>query len=787
MSTPSPHKKSKRNATALTALQQQTGYWPQHTQQQQQHHTLHSTPTQHTSSPQFEQDDTENPLGPPWSTQEVTEFFNCVKRHKPEWRTVIKRFPARTEEMLDHLYQVTSNEISECNSADNFIFVVKGVYAAMVPKKAPGSSSKYHLPMTRRSADTGASPSSHLLHHHQPQQQHQQQHQPIIQQQQQQQQQQKQPGYSTRGRKLPFSEPIKNSSSSSSDHHSTTTTTTTTSSSQSPSSATKKRKSSSTSTTSTPLKSSYEDEVMSSPSSLPAKLRTKINKSKPSTPLQDENGAYGLLSMSHSPTNSAYNKPHQQQQQQQQLITSSPRSLAESQLTIQKRLQNFLGKRTSEPAATAGSQQQQQHQHQQQQGYELSRSGKWAMYEWFYSDIDAPFYFYNEFQMWLNQIGIGKVRKLSKIEWNEVRSRMKKPRRLSEVFFQEAREKLYQTREKIRQSMLHDDIFKFLQIQPNSKVLYHLNNSLQRGTVLYYSFDNMCYEIENDKTKLPVTVPDTDVMSIDKNIRSIIESNFIYANKDNNNNNNSINNNSNLNNSTATNQSMMSDQEQQTNDQLEKTPLILVLGLIVVLEKKEGLIAQLTELNTQAEKIILDGYPKHFQIEYSRVLVNLEYLNKVLKTLLEIFKRDQSTHVSDPNTTTTLMTNTPTSQTQLNTSHIKQQYLITDLVNLIRDQSKSFITKIVKDNNNNLDYRPNRVLERDEQLMKLAHGCVSMMYALRQACSNTDLSEHDIAYLFDSCLAQVKPTSPENAALFEQIQSTVIRLRDRIVATPTST
>lgn len=75
---------------------------------------------------------------------------------------------------------------------------------------------------------------------------------------------------------------------------------------------------------------------------------------------------------------------------------------------------------------------------------------KWCVYEWFYSAIDYPWYAKREFVDYLNHVGLGHIPRLTRVELGVIRSSLGKPRRFSERFLQEEREKLNQYRESVR-------------------------------------------------------------------------------------------------------------------------------------------------------------------------------------------------------------------------------------------------------------------------------------------------------------------------------------------------
>ncbi|KAB2059757.1 hypothetical protein ES319_A11G328900v1 [Gossypium barbadense] len=76
---------------------------------------------------------------------------------------------------------------------------------------------------------------------------------------------------------------------------------------------------------------------------------------------------------------------------------------------------------------------------------------RWCCFEWFYSAIDYAWFAKREFVEYLNHVSLDHIPRLTRVEWGVIRSSLGKPRRLSEHFLIEEREKLKQYRESVRQ------------------------------------------------------------------------------------------------------------------------------------------------------------------------------------------------------------------------------------------------------------------------------------------------------------------------------------------------
>ncbi|KAG8369996.1 hypothetical protein BUALT_Bualt14G0071700 [Buddleja alternifolia] len=75
---------------------------------------------------------------------------------------------------------------------------------------------------------------------------------------------------------------------------------------------------------------------------------------------------------------------------------------------------------------------------------------RWCTYEWFYSAIDYPWFAKREFVEYLYHVGLGHAPRLTRVEWSVIRSSLGKPRRFSEQFLKEEKEKLNQYRDSVR-------------------------------------------------------------------------------------------------------------------------------------------------------------------------------------------------------------------------------------------------------------------------------------------------------------------------------------------------
>ena len=75
----------------------------------------------------------------------------------------------------------------------------------------------------------------------------------------------------------------------------------------------------------------------------------------------------------------------------------------------------------------------------------------WARYEFFYSDIDRPWFNFNEFHIELAKHGVSPLAKLTRKEWSAVREAIRgRPRRFSKKFISSEMNKLNSYRHLVR-------------------------------------------------------------------------------------------------------------------------------------------------------------------------------------------------------------------------------------------------------------------------------------------------------------------------------------------------
>uniref|UniRef100_A0A5B6ZU57 SANT domain-containing protein n=1 Tax=Davidia involucrata TaxID=16924 RepID=A0A5B6ZU57_DAVIN len=148
---------------------------------------------------------------------------------------------------------------------------------------------------------------------------------------------------------------------------------------------------------------------------------------------------------------------------------------------------------------------------------------RWCTFEWFYSAIDYPWFTKREFVEYLNHVGLGHVPRLTRVEWGVIRSSLGKPRRFSEHFLGEEKEKLKQYRESVRKHYtelragiregLPTDLARPLSVGQRVIALHPKTREVHDGSVLTVDHDKC--RIQFDRPELGVEfVMDIDCMPL---------------------------------------------------------------------------------------------------------------------------------------------------------------------------------------------------------------------------------------------------------------------------------
>lgn len=151
------------------------------------------------------------------------------------------------------------------------------------------------------------------------------------------------------------------------------------------------------------------------------------------------------------------------------------------------------------------------------------RVRRWCIFEWFYSAIDYPWFAKREFVEYLYHVGLGHVPRLTRVEWGVIRSSLGKPRRFSEQFLKEEKEKLNQYRESVRahytelragiREGLPSDLARPLSVGQRVIALHPKTREIHDGSVL--TVDHTRCRVQFDRPELGVEfVLDIDCMPL---------------------------------------------------------------------------------------------------------------------------------------------------------------------------------------------------------------------------------------------------------------------------------
>lgn len=151
------------------------------------------------------------------------------------------------------------------------------------------------------------------------------------------------------------------------------------------------------------------------------------------------------------------------------------------------------------------------------------RVQQWCTFEWFYSAIDYPWFAKREFVEYLDHVGLGHIPRLTRVEWGVIRSSLGKPRRFSQQFLKEEKEKLNQYRDSVRthyselragiREGLPADLARPLSVGQHVIAIHPRTREIHDGRVL--TVDHCLCRIQFDRPELGVEfVKDVDCMPL---------------------------------------------------------------------------------------------------------------------------------------------------------------------------------------------------------------------------------------------------------------------------------
>ncbi|GAU42810.1 hypothetical protein TSUD_34540, partial [Trifolium subterraneum] len=146
---------------------------------------------------------------------------------------------------------------------------------------------------------------------------------------------------------------------------------------------------------------------------------------------------------------------------------------------------------------------------------------RWFTFEWFYSALDYPWFAKREFVEYLNHVGLGNIPRLTRVEWSVIKSSLGKPRRFSEHFLHEERQKLEQYRDSVRKHYselrgglrdgLPTDLARPLYVGQRVIAIHPKTREIHDGSVLTVDHDKC--RIQFDRPELGVEfIMDIDCM-----------------------------------------------------------------------------------------------------------------------------------------------------------------------------------------------------------------------------------------------------------------------------------
>ncbi|KAK6130513.1 hypothetical protein DH2020_035741 [Rehmannia glutinosa] len=429
------------------------------------------------------------------------------------------------------------------------------------------------------------------------------------------------------------------------------------------------------------------------------------------------------------------------------------------------------------------------------------RLRRWCTYEWFYSAIDYPWFAKREFVEYLR-----KAWQCINVSSN-VKAALGKPRRFSEQFLKEEKEKLNQYRDSVRKhyTELREGIREGLPTRPReafiSRTAGHCHSPEKQGRLMMEDID--CMPLNPFET-MPALLG-RHTVSVDKFFENINElkinghaKEYIkLSSGDNLDNNDGISQLSSLANPAKEIELLLvvasANANAQTRIGLSDTATYHLTSnsqpsTLAQLQAKEADIQALAELTRALDKKDGDRSPlkgsEPFKKQYAAVLVQLNEANEQVTSALHCL-RERNTYqgkflVTSPRPVTHLADPGGTLSSAITSLKSREDTIekIEEAIDYVNDQLPSDDSGMSM----TLDPKTANASEIEAQIpSELITKCVATLLMI-QKCTERQFPPSEVAQILDSDVTSLQPRSTQNLPVYTEIQKSVGIIKNQILA-----
>ncbi|KAG6394794.1 hypothetical protein SASPL_145384 [Salvia splendens] len=459
---------------------------------------------------------------------------------------------------------------------------------------------------------------------------------------------------------------------------------------------------------------------------------------------------------------------------------------------------------------------------------------RWCIYEWFYSAIDYPWFAKREFVEYLYHVGLGHVPRLTHVEWGVIRSSLGKPRRFSEMFLKEEKEKLNQYRDSVRthytelregvREGLPTDLAMPLSVGQRITAIHPKTRELHDGSVL--TVDHSRCRVQFDRHELGVEfVMDIDCMplnplenlptalvgkqpiSVDKFFENFNELKVSCPN-------------TNLQMRIGSAETLNHQQAAYSQIQAKEADVQALADVTRALEKKEAVVLELRRMNDDVSRDQIDSHSslrdsEQFKKQYAAVLVQLNEANEQVSSAIYCLRQrntyqrsmpllwlGQGTNSADPGSKFSLdrsacHTNElgPHVNEIIDSSRTKACVMVDAAMQAMASlKYKEGTTEKIEEA---IDYVNGRLPSDDSSVpmesnskapdteyqipVDLISKCVATLLMI-QKCTQRQFPPSDVAQILDSAVTSLQPGSSQNLPVYTEIQKCMGIIRNQIMA-----